>query len=76
MTRPRTLAGEGARCYRLRRTVEVPAPPYGERAEYCFTVDGAPLLTRIERREGTDERVAVRVRRDVAEADVQAMLAG
>jgi hypothetical protein len=71
-----TLVGERARCYRLRRAVDVPAPPYGERAEYCYAADGAPLLTRIERREGTDERVASRVRRDVADADVQAMLIG
>jgi hypothetical protein len=75
-TRSRTLVGERARCYGLRRVVEVPAPPYGERAEYCFAADGAPLLTRIERREGTDDRTAARVRRDVTEADVQAMLAG
>lgn len=74
--RPRVVAGERTRCYLLRRIVDVPAPPYGERAEYCFAADGVPLLTRIERREGTDERVAVEVRRQVSEADIEALLSG
>jgi hypothetical protein len=71
----RRLAGEPAACYGLRRIADVPDPPYGERAEYCFAADGAPLLTRIERREGTDERVAATVTRQVGDGDVHAMLA-
>jgi hypothetical protein len=74
--RPREIAGEGARCWVLRKIVTVPSPPYGERAEYCFAADGVPLLTRIERREGTDERIAVDVSRRVTQADVDAVLAG
>ena len=72
---PRVVIGERAACYALRRIVNVPDPPYGERAEYCFAGDGVPLLTRIERREGTDERVAVAVSRRVGDGDVQALLA-
>jgi len=70
----RVVAGERAACFALRRIVNVPDPPYGERAEYCFAGDGTPLLTRIERREGTDERLAVTVSRQVGDGDVQAML--
>lgn len=74
---PRTVLGRPTRCFVLRRVVDVPAPPYGEEAEYCFgRRDGAPLYNRIERREGTDERVAVEARREVSEADVAALLAG
>lgn len=72
----REIAGEQARCYVLRRIVAVPSPPYGERAEYCYAADGVPLLTRIERREGTDERVATEVSRQVTQGDVDALLAG
>src|SRR5439155_706436 len=72
---PEPVLGERAACYALRRIVNVPDPPYGERAEYCFAGDGVPLLTRIERREGTDERVAVAVSRRVGDGDVQALLA-
>ena len=71
------MAGEPTRCFVLRRAVDVPSPPYGEVAEYCFAVaDGAPLSSRIERVEGTDERVATAVRRVVTDADVAALLAG
>ena len=74
--RSRTIAGEQGRCWVLRRIVDVDAPPYGNRAEYCFTADGIQLLARIERTQGTDERVAFHVRRDVSDADVQALVTG
>lgn len=70
----RRVAGEPARCFVLRRIATVPSPPYGDRAEYCFATDGAPLLTRIERRQGTDTRVATEIRRTVTEADINQLL--
>ncbi len=72
----RPVAGENARCFTLRKVVAVPSPPYGEQAEYCFaTVDGAPLLNRVERREGTDQRLARQVSRQVSDADISELLA-
>jgi hypothetical protein len=70
----RRVAGEPARCFVLRRIVTVPSPPYGERAEYCFASDGVPLLNRVERRQGTDQRVATEIRRTVTEADIDRLL--
>ncbi|MGH8990139.1 MAG: hypothetical protein ACRDZ7_01265 [Acidimicrobiia bacterium] len=71
----REVAGEAARCFTLRRIVAVPSPPYGERAEYCFaTADGAPLLNRVERREGTDQRLAGEISRQVDDADIAELL--
>lgn len=73
----RRLAGEPARCFRLRRVADVFSPPYGERAEYCFaTSDAAPLLNRVERREGVDQRLAREVTRQVTDADIAALLDG
>ncbi|HLF40420.1 MAG TPA: hypothetical protein VI854_02985 [Acidimicrobiia bacterium] len=72
----RRVAGEQATCFVLTRLVNVPSPPYGDRAEYCFAEDGVPLLARVERREGTDERTAEAVRRVVTDADVEDFLAG
>jgi hypothetical protein len=69
------VAGETARCFTLRRVAAVFSPPYGERAQYCFaTADGAPLLNRVERREGTDQRLARQVTRQVGDADVATLL--
>ncbi len=71
----RQVAGETARCFTLRRVAAVFSPPYGERAEYCFAAaDGAPLLNRIERREGIDQRLARDITRQVGDDDVAAML--
>ncbi len=71
----RTVAGEPARCFALRRVVNVPSPPYGDRAEYCFALaDGAPLVNRVERREGTDQRLAVAITRQVTDADIAELL--
>jgi len=71
----REVAGETARCFTLRRVAAVFSPPYGERAEYCFaTADGAPLLNRVERREGADHRQAREVVRQVGDAEVAAFL--
>jgi hypothetical protein len=71
----RKVAGESARCFTMRRVAAVFSPPYGERAEYCFaTADGAPLLNRVERREGTDQRLAREITRQVGDADVAAFL--
>jgi hypothetical protein len=71
----RKVAGEMARCYTMRRIVNVPSPPYGNRAESCFaTADDAPLLNRVERREGVDERIAREISRQVTDADIADLL--
>ena len=69
------VAGETVRCFTLRRIVTVPSPPYGNRAVYCFaTADDAELLNRVERQEGTDERRAIEIRRQVTDADIAELL--
>jgi hypothetical protein len=71
----RKVSGENARCFALRRVADVRSPPYGERAEYCYaTSDGAPLLNRRERIQGSDQRVAVEVTRQVDDTDIAALL--
>jgi hypothetical protein len=71
----REIVGETAHCFTMRRIVNVPSPPYGDRAEFCFaTADDAPLLNRVERREGVDERIAVAISRQVSDADVADVL--
>ena len=72
----REVAGETARCFTLRRIVDVPSPPYGERSEYCFAAaDALPLLNRVERVEGVDQRLARVVARQVSDADFAELLA-
>jgi hypothetical protein len=72
----REVAGETARCFMMRRVAVVFSPPYGERAEYCFAAaDDAPLLNRVDRREGSDERIAREITRQVGDAEVAALLA-
>lgn len=63
-------ADEG--CFELRLRFRFPAPPYGERATFCFDEEtGAPVRTVIEREEGTDTTVADDVRARVTDADLQ-----
>lgn len=74
------FAGDDHPTYRVRRDEEgcfvltltglLPAPPYGERARFCFDdATGAPTLIRIERAEGVDVTEAVEIRTDVRDAD-------
>jgi hypothetical protein len=58
-------------CYRLRLAYEVPTPPLGEVATYCFDdATGAPTRTEIVRREGRDLTEAVEIRTEVTARDL------
>ena len=66
------FAGSPGRCYRLDLAIQLPAPPYGREALFCF--DGAtlaPSLTVIERDEATDRTEARTIRGQVTTADLQ-----
>ncbi len=65
-----TAAGEG--CFRLTRTVALPAPPYGDEARFCFDGStGATVEVEIRRPEAIDTTVAVEVSGEVRDADLQ-----
>jgi hypothetical protein len=58
-------------CFTLRLVVELPAPPYGRRARFCFDpVTHAPLLAEIRRTEATDVRRTITVRTTVTDEDL------
>ena len=58
-------------CFRLDLALEVPAPPYGRHALFCFDKDTrAPDLTVIERDEATDRTQATSLRGTVTDADL------
>jgi len=58
-------------CYELRLRVRYPAPPYGQRARFCFDgVTGAPTLREIDRVEGRDRQEALSVSAQVDDADL------
>ena len=66
------FADSPGRCFRLDLALELPAPPYGRQALFCF--DGAtlaPSLTVIVRDEATDRTQARRIRGEVTDADLQ-----
>jgi hypothetical protein len=59
-------------CFRLDLNIELPAPPYGREALFCF--DGAtraPSLTVLVRDEATDRTEARVLRGQVTDADLQ-----
>ena len=59
-------------CFRLDLAVDVPAPPYGRHALFCFDrTTLAPNLTVIERDEGIDRTQATSIKNTVTEADLQ-----
>ncbi|HEV3225633.1 MAG TPA: hypothetical protein VGZ52_02320 [Acidimicrobiales bacterium] len=59
-------------CFRLDLAVDVPAPPYGRHALFCFdTTTLAPSLTVIERVEATDRTAATSIRSTVTADDLQ-----
>lgn len=65
-----TAVGES--CFRLTRTVALPAPPYGDEARFCFDPStGAPVEVEIRRPEAVDTTVAVDVSGEVRDADLQ-----
>ena len=59
-------------CFTLLLAVEVLAPPYGERAVFCYDdATGAPLRVEIHRTEASDVIEAVEIRPEVTEADLR-----
>jgi hypothetical protein len=61
---------EGA-CFQLDLARDIPAPPLGTLATYCFDEEiGALTLTRIERPEAVDETTAVALTGTVTDADL------
>lgn len=64
-------------CFALRLVAAIQAPPYGQRAAFCFdAASGAPRLQRIERSDSTDEVTLVSVRTDVTDEDLARVAAG
>jgi len=58
-------------CFRLDLAIDIPSPPYGRHALFCFDRDTrAPSLTVIERDEGTDRTQATSIRGTVTDADL------
>jgi hypothetical protein len=69
-----TIGGLFAHCYVLRLLTQVPLAGLGYSSEQCYSRDGVPLRSRIARPGGTDERVALTVRRTVGRADLLPIL--
>lgn len=70
-----TIGGLLAHCYRLRLRANVPLAGLGYSSEQCYSGDGVPLESQITRPGGSDERVALTVRRTVARDDLLPLLA-
>ncbi|MEY2478951.1 MAG: hypothetical protein QOG87_4266 [Actinomycetota bacterium] len=63
--------GDEGDCFRLRLRLRVLSPPYGERARFCFDrATGAPVRSEIEKREGVDRTVAISVRAQPTDDDL------
>lgn len=59
-------------CFTLVLAIEVLAPPYGERAVFCYDeTTGAPTRIEIHRAEASDVRETVELRAEVTEADLR-----
>jgi hypothetical protein len=60
------------RCFRLDLAIDLPSPPYGDHALFCFDRGSlAPSLTVIERHEATDRTQATAIRTTVTDDDVR-----
>jgi hypothetical protein len=70
-----TIAGLVAECFVLRLRTGTPLAGLGFVSEQCYSNDGVPLRSRIARPGGTDERVALTVRRTVGRAELLPLLA-
>jgi hypothetical protein len=58
-------------CFVLVLALDLPSPPYGRRATFCFDREtGAPTRTVIERDEAVDTTVADSIRPEVTDADL------
>jgi hypothetical protein len=72
-----TIAGEQARCFRVRaRTARDEQPGLGRETTLCLAADGVLLRSRVVGAISIDERVAVRVLRNVDDAALASMFAG
>jgi hypothetical protein len=69
-----TIAGLRARCFVLRLRTGDPVAGLGYSSEQCYSAEGVPLRSRIARPGGTDERIALTVRRTVARDDLLPLL--
>jgi len=71
------IAGERAQCFRVRaRSPRDEVPGLGRETVLCLTADGIPLRTRVSGALSTDEREATRVRRNIDDSALAALLAG
>jgi hypothetical protein len=69
-----TIAGLEGRCFFLRLKTGVPVPGLGFSSEQCYSSDGVPLRSRVQRSLAVDERVALTVRRTVGRAELLPVL--
>jgi hypothetical protein len=73
----RVVAGEPARCFRLKaHDSEHELPGLGEGGAFCLARDGVPLRIRVGRVGAVDERVAQRVDRAINDATTKRVLEG
>ena len=72
-----SIAGERARCFRIRaRSPRDEVAGLGRETVLCMAGDGIPLRTRVVGTLSTDERDATRVRRTVDDSALRALLVG
>jgi hypothetical protein len=65
------FGGTDTHCFRLDLAIDVPAPPYGDQALFCFDrATAAPVLTEVQRQEATDRTIAREVRTEVHPEDL------
>ncbi|MEY2432613.1 MAG: hypothetical protein QOC92_2338 [Acidimicrobiaceae bacterium] len=63
-----------AHCFRLDLAIDLPSPPYGAHALFCFDRTSlAPSLTVVERPEATDRTEATSISMTVSDADLDAI---
>lgn len=66
------VADEGSGCFSLALVFDLPAPPYGTGARFCFdAATGAPVLVEVRRAEATDRRVASQLRAALTDEDLR-----
>jgi hypothetical protein len=65
------VVGNGAGCFTLRLAVAVPAPAYGDAAQFCYDPrTGAVVYLEIRRKDNTDITRAQEVRARVTDDDL------
>jgi hypothetical protein len=71
-----TIAGIGARCFRMRATGQGSLPEFGVETDRCLSAEGVPLRLFVARPPGyVNEQVATTVRRRATTAHVRALAA-